>query len=74
MVLSLEETSARMSRVAKSEIAHGEVIGLDDVLERIDAVTADDAQKVAEEVLRRPRAVTVIGPFDDGEFGEFART
>ncbi len=74
MVLSLEETSARMSRVAKSEIAHGEVIGLDDVLERIDAVSADDARKVAEEVLRRPRAVTVIGPFDDGEFGEFART
>jgi len=74
MVLSLEETSARMSRVAKSEIAHGEVIGLDEVLERIDAVTAEDARSVAEDVLTRPRAVTVVGPFDDGEFGEFATT
>jgi predicted Zn-dependent peptidase len=72
MVLSLEETSARMSRVAKSEIAHGEVIGLDEVLERVDAVTSEDARGVAEDVLNRPRAVTVVGPFDDGEFGEFA--
>ena len=74
MVLSLEETSARMSRLAKSEIAHGEVIGLDEILERIDAVTAEDARGVAEEVLSRPRALTVIGPFDDGAFDEFALT
>jgi predicted Zn-dependent peptidase len=72
MVLSLEETSARMSRLAKSEIAHGEVITLDEVLERIDAVTADDARRVAEDVLSRPRSLTVVGPFDDGEFDEFA--
>jgi hypothetical protein len=43
------------------------------VLERIDAVTADDARSVAEDVLTRPRALTVVGPFDDGEFAEFAR-
>jgi len=71
MVLSLEETSARMSRVAKSEIAHGEVITLDEVLERIDAVTAEDARQVAEDVLTRPRSLTVIGPFDEGAFDEF---
>jgi predicted Zn-dependent peptidase len=71
MVLSLEETSARMSRVAKSEIAHGEVITLDEVLERIDAVTAEDARQVAEDVLTRPRSLTVIGPFDEGTFDEF---
>ncbi|MGH2674730.1 MAG: M16 family metallopeptidase, partial [Actinomycetota bacterium] len=74
MVLSLEETSARMSRAAKSEIAHGEVIGIDEVLERIDAVTSDDARGVAEDVLSRPRGLTVVGPFDDGEFAEFATT
>ncbi|HEV3473892.1 MAG TPA: pitrilysin family protein [Actinomycetota bacterium] len=71
MVLSLEETSSRMSRLAKSEIAHGEVISLDEVIERIDAVTADDAREVVEDVLNRPRSLTVIGPFEDGSFDEF---
>jgi predicted Zn-dependent peptidase len=59
MVLSLEETSALMSRLAKS---------------KIDAVTVEDARGVAEDVLSRPRALTVIGPFDDGAFDEFALT
>jgi len=73
MVLSLEETSSRMSRLAKSEIAHGEVITLDEVIERIDAVTSEDALRVADDVLSRPRSLTVVGPFEDGAFDEFAR-
>ena len=72
MVLGLEETSARMNRLGKSEIAHGEVISLDEVLERIDAVTVDDAREVAADVLGRPRSLSVIGPFEDGAFDEFA--
>jgi predicted Zn-dependent peptidase len=71
MVLSLEETSSRMSRLGKSEIAHGEVITLDEVLEKLDAVTLEECREVAADVLSRPRSVTVIGPFDDDEFGEF---
>jgi predicted Zn-dependent peptidase len=71
LVLSVEDTSARMNRLGKSEIAHGEVITLDEVLERIDAVTSDDAREIAEEVLTRPRSLTVVGPFDDGTFDRF---
>jgi predicted Zn-dependent peptidase len=73
LVLSVEDTSARMNRLGKSEIAHGEVITLDEVLDRIDAVTAEDAREVAEEVLSRPLSLTVIGPFDDGVFDRFVR-
>jgi predicted Zn-dependent peptidase len=73
LVLSVEDTSARMNRLGKSEIAHGEVITLDEVLDRIDAVTAEEAREVAEEVLTRPRSLTVIGPFDDGAFDRFVR-
>jgi predicted Zn-dependent peptidase len=73
LVLSVEDTSARMNRLGKSEIAHGEVITLDEVLDRIDAVTADDARAVAEEVLTRPRSLTVIGPFDDNDFDRHVR-
>jgi predicted Zn-dependent peptidase len=71
LVLSVEDTSARMNRLGKSEIAHGEVITLDEVLDRIDAVTSDDAREIAEEVLTRPRSLTVVGPFDDGTFDRF---
>jgi predicted Zn-dependent peptidase len=68
MVLSLEETSGRMSRLGKSELAHGEILTVDDVLERIDAVTADECRDIAEVVLTRPRALSVIGPFDEEDF------
>jgi predicted Zn-dependent peptidase len=71
MVLSLEDTSSRMSRLGKSEIAHGEVITLDEVLEKLDAVTAEECREVAADVLSRPRSVTVIGPFEEDAFTEF---
>jgi predicted Zn-dependent peptidase len=71
MVLSLEETSSRMTRLGKSEIAHGEVITLDEVLEKLDAVTLEECREVAADVLSRPRTVAVIGPFDEDAFEEF---
>ncbi|HEX2025957.1 MAG TPA: pitrilysin family protein [Actinomycetota bacterium] len=73
LVLSVEDTSARMNRLGKSEIAHGEVITLDEVLHRIDGVTPEDARAVAEEVLSRPRALTVIGPFENDDFDRYVR-
>ena len=37
MVLSLEDPGGRMSRLGKSEIAHGEILTVDETLRRIDA-------------------------------------
>ncbi|HZA60364.1 MAG TPA: pitrilysin family protein [Actinomycetota bacterium] len=72
LALSLEDTGGRMSRLGKSEIGHGEILSIDQIFERIDSVTAEDAKGVGEAVLSRPRAVTVIGPFDEGTFESFA--
>jgi len=69
MVLSLEETSGRMSRLGRSETGHGEILSLDEMLERVESVTLDDANRVAHAILTRPMALTVLGPFDDGAFG-----
>jgi predicted Zn-dependent peptidase len=69
LVLSLEDTSGRMSRLGKSEIAHGEILSVDETLERIDAVTLEDARRVAERVLSQRMALAVIGPFEQGAFG-----
>jgi predicted Zn-dependent peptidase len=66
--LSLEDSAARMSRVARSELLHGEVIDVDDLLARIEAVTADDVDRVAARVLGVEPVLAVVGPFESEDF------
>jgi predicted Zn-dependent peptidase len=65
LVLGLEDTSSRMSRLGKSELVQGELLGVDEVLERIETVTLDDVRAVAGDVLAGPMALAAVGPFDD---------
>jgi predicted Zn-dependent peptidase len=67
-VLSLEDTSGRMSRIGRSEISQGEILSVDEVIRRTDAVTLEDAQRVAAAVFERPMALAVIGPFASDSF------
>ena len=69
-VLSLEDTGGRMSRIGRSEISQGEILSVDEVIERTDAVTADDALRVAKEYFTRPLSLAVIGPFPEDAFAE----
>jgi predicted Zn-dependent peptidase len=69
IVLSLEDPGGRMSRLGKSEIAHGEILSVDQSLKRIDRVNLDDARGVAERVLSQPMTLTVLGPFGKTAFG-----
>ena len=66
LVLGLEDTGSRMSRIGKSELVYGELLGVGELLSRIDAVTLDDVQGVARDVLAAPPTLAVIGPFDQG--------
>jgi predicted Zn-dependent peptidase len=61
-VLSLEDPGGRMSRLGKSEVAHGEILTLDETLRRVRAVTLDDVHAVAERVLSQPMTLAVVGP------------
>jgi predicted Zn-dependent peptidase len=71
VVLGLEDTSSRMSRLAKAELLSGELPTLSEVLRRIDAVTADEVHALAEELFSQPLSLSVVGPFDDeGRFRE----
>jgi predicted Zn-dependent peptidase len=65
LVLGLEDTGSRMSRLGKSELVYGELMTVDELLGHIDAVTVEDAQMLAFELLRGPTALAVIGPYDD---------
>jgi predicted Zn-dependent peptidase len=70
LALGLEDTGARMSRLGKSELAQGEILSVDETLERIDAVSLADVSRVAAEVLGQPLSLGAVGPFDVGELAE----
>jgi predicted Zn-dependent peptidase len=65
IVLGLEDPSSRMSRLGKSELVYPRLEPVEEILNSIDAVTHDDVRAVAADVLTRPRALSVVGPFDD---------
>jgi predicted Zn-dependent peptidase len=65
IVLGLEDPSSRMSRLGKSELVYPRLEPVDEVLASIDAVTHDDIRAVAVGILGRPKALAVVGPFDD---------
>ncbi|MCW2570691.1 MAG: processing peptidase, partial [Frankiales bacterium] len=73
LVLGLEDTGSRMSRLGKGELVHGELLSVDEVLARIDAVTLEDVLAVARDVLTRPLSLGVLGPFGDKDFSEAIR-
>jgi predicted Zn-dependent peptidase len=65
LVLGMEDTGSRMSRLGKAELVYGEYVGLDEALQRIGEVSATDVKELAADLAGRPRSVTVVGPFDE---------
>ncbi|MFZ0162861.1 MAG: pitrilysin family protein, partial [Trebonia sp.] len=65
MVLGLEDPSSRMTRLGKSELVYPDLEPVDELIAAIDAVTHDDVSAIAAEILTRPKALAVVGPFDD---------
>jgi predicted Zn-dependent peptidase len=68
IVLGLEDSGSRMSRIGKSELVYGDIMGVDELLGRVDVVTPADVAAVAADLLSRPRCLTVVGPFGEHDF------
>ncbi|HLG15381.1 MAG TPA: pitrilysin family protein [Blastocatellia bacterium] len=65
IMLSLESTSSRMSNLARQEIFFGRMFTLDEILDRIDAVTVGDVQRMAREIFDGAgMAITAIGQLE----------
>jgi predicted Zn-dependent peptidase len=63
LMLSLENTSSRMSHLARQEIYFDRHFDLDETLAGVEAVTADDVQRVAVDLFGNGAlAATVLGP------------
>jgi predicted Zn-dependent peptidase len=64
LMLSLESTSARMSRLGKNELLLGRQVSLDETLEKINNVTLDHIKDVATDMFDHTLALAAVGPFD----------
>lgn len=62
LVLGLEDTGSRMSRLGRAELLHDDLLTIDEVLGRIDAVTLDDVHRVARQLLGQPELLAIVGP------------
>jgi predicted Zn-dependent peptidase len=60
MILGLESTSSRMTRLGKGVLTETEILSLDELAERIEAVTPEQVLTLASEVYR-PAQLSVVG-------------
>jgi predicted Zn-dependent peptidase len=62
LMLSLESSTSRMSNLARQEMYFDRFFGLDELIERIEQVTVEDLQTLANDLFRNESiAVTVLG-------------
>jgi predicted Zn-dependent peptidase len=65
LMLSLESSTARMSNLARQDMYFDRFYSMDELIEKIEAVTAKDLQEMANDFFRTESiAVTVLGNLD----------
>ena len=62
MVLGLEDTSSRMSRIARAEMNYGYVPSVSQTLDWISAVTLEEVHTLAQHLWSQERLTAVVGP------------
>jgi len=72
MVLGLEDTGSRMSRLGKSELSHGEYLPVRTVLDRLDGVDLPQVSEVAADLFARPTCLAVVGPYRERDLDRLA--
>ena len=64
-VFGIETPQGIISHALRGEVLEGGAREPADVLAAVDAVTADDLQRVAQDLISRGLYLSLIGPFDD---------
>jgi predicted Zn-dependent peptidase len=70
LLLSGEDSGARMGRIGASMLLHGEVRQIDQVLAHFEEVGPDEVMARARELVEAPRTLSAVGPFDEGAFDD----
>jgi predicted Zn-dependent peptidase len=67
LVLGLENTNSRMVRLGRSEVGGVEILSIDDLIARFEAITLDEVLNVARLTLGGPRTLAVVGPHSEAD-------
>ncbi len=62
LVLGLEDSGSRMSRLGEAEMFHERLLGVDEVLDRIDRVDLDSVRTIAAELFGGRETLALVGP------------
>jgi predicted Zn-dependent peptidase len=62
LLLGLEDSGSRMSRIGKAELVYDELLTIDEVVRRIEAVTHGDVAALARELFSQAEVLAVVGP------------
>ncbi|MFN2568793.1 MAG: M16 family metallopeptidase, partial [Candidatus Dormibacteria bacterium] len=65
LLLGLESTSSMSRYLGQQELSTGEILTAQDVMDRLDTVTAGAVQEVAGSILKGGLRCAIVGPFRD---------
>ena len=65
-MLGMEDSGSRMSRIGKAELLQDDLLSLDEVIDRINAVTLDEVSALASELFSQPELLAIVGPAEAG--------
>ncbi|MGZ4511761.1 MAG: M16 family metallopeptidase [Mycobacterium sp.] len=63
LVLGLEDSSSRMSRLGRNELNYGEHRSIEHTLRQINQVTVEEVNAVAHRLLGQPYGAAILGPY-----------
>ncbi|OOK82489.1 putative zinc protease domain protein [Mycobacterium kansasii] len=63
LVLGLEDSSSRMSRIGRSELNYGKHRSIEHTLQQIERVTVEEVNMVARRLLGNRYGAAVLGPY-----------
>jgi len=61
LLISLESSSARAEQMARHILAHGRIVGSDELIRKVDAVSIEDVGRFAQRLLAQTPSVVVVG-------------
>lgn len=73
LLLSLESTRSRMSRLGKKAVMDMEAESMDEVIEAYRKVTLDDVARVANDIYNRKPTLAIISPHSEDELAAMFR-
>jgi predicted Zn-dependent peptidase len=62
LVLGMEDSGSRMSRLGKAELLQDDLLTIDEVINRINAVTLEEVSALAAELFSQPELLAIVGP------------